>query len=450
MKKFTLPLLLLIHVLCLSNDSSLPQLGMDGTVSINDVSKLEGAPGLNLYIFTVTFDGNGSNASPFSVDYSTIDDSATAPSDYAAAAATLNFSGTDGQSLNILIFASGDFNLEPDEQFFVQLSNIQTTNGEDITFADAQGIGTLTNDDGAELTVTSIGNSQEVDGLEGNFRLSVSSVLASPITVNFTMGGDAIEGTDYTTIGTSVIFPANTFNLEIPVTIISDDLVETDELVIMTLTGTSNPQVVVGSASEATVMIIDDDDRPFVNVDQIFGVDEDALNNTLIGTVLATDFDLGTTFSDWMIVSGNTDTDSDTNLPFAIDPNSGELTVNDTDDITGGAQFILGITVTDGTNTSIPETVIVDVNTTLSVEDGEELTEIAIYPNPSSGLFYVKGLEEDALIQISNITGSIITSELYPLGRQDAMVDLSNMSPGIYFLTISTAKATMSKRIIKN
>ncbi|HTU10511.1 MAG TPA: Calx-beta domain-containing protein [Allosphingosinicella sp.] len=114
----------------------------DGTpiqVSINDVSIAEGASGTSILTFTVTRSG-GTGA--FSVDFGTVDGSATQPSDYLATSGTLNFgAGVNTQTVSVTI--NGDLTPESTENFFVNLSN--ATN--DAVIADAQGIGTIVNDE---------------------------------------------------------------------------------------------------------------------------------------------------------------------------------------------------------------------------------------------------------------------------------------------------------------
>src|SRR5205814_4696084 len=77
-----------------------------------------------------------------SVDYATVDGTATAPSDYTAIpTTTLNFLSAD-TTKQVTVFVNGDTSVEPDEAFTVHLSNAVGA-----TIADADGTGTITNDD---------------------------------------------------------------------------------------------------------------------------------------------------------------------------------------------------------------------------------------------------------------------------------------------------------------
>src|SRR5690606_37058422 len=114
----------------------------------NDVSLTEGDAGMTNAIFTVTLADATAAALgvratvPVTVDYATADGTATAPGDYTATNGTLTFAPGE-TTKTIAVPVVGDTAIEPNETFFVNLSN--PTNA---TIADGQGIGTITNDDG--------------------------------------------------------------------------------------------------------------------------------------------------------------------------------------------------------------------------------------------------------------------------------------------------------------
>ncbi|MEZ5844293.1 MAG: Calx-beta domain-containing protein [Hyphomicrobiaceae bacterium] len=123
--------------------------GGPGSLTISDVTVTEGDSGTKVAAFTVTRSG-GSGI--FSVNYATANGTATAGSDYVAASGTLNFS-TNQTTATINVTINGDTTSEGNETFFVNLSN--ATAG--ATISDSQGLGTITNDDGAalpDLTIT--------------------------------------------------------------------------------------------------------------------------------------------------------------------------------------------------------------------------------------------------------------------------------------------------------
>ncbi|HEX8126552.1 MAG TPA: Calx-beta domain-containing protein [Allosphingosinicella sp.] len=109
------------------------------TVSIGDVTITEGQSGTTVATFTVTRTG-GTGA--FTIDYSTVDQTAVAPGDYVAASGTLNFAEND-MSETFTVTINGDTLTEDSETFRVQLSN--PTN--DALIADGVGVGTIATDD---------------------------------------------------------------------------------------------------------------------------------------------------------------------------------------------------------------------------------------------------------------------------------------------------------------
>lgn len=110
---------------------------------------------------------------------------------------------------------------------------------------------------------------------------------------------------------------------------------------------TSSPEVV-------TVNIIDSNpNAPVIDPGQSLVVAESAANGTVVGTVTATDSDAGTVLGDWAITGGNSDG------IFAIDVSSGQLTIADNTnlDFETRAVYNLQLRVSDGRNTSVPETI---------------------------------------------------------------------------------------------
>jgi len=132
------------RALSASEIQSIFNAGSDGkcrvpSLSINDVVVTEGNTGTTNATFTISVVRPNSTA--ITVDYASADGSATAPSDYASASGTLTVPANTA-SATITIAVNGDTPLEPDETFFVNLSNPANA-----VINDAQGIGTIVNDD---------------------------------------------------------------------------------------------------------------------------------------------------------------------------------------------------------------------------------------------------------------------------------------------------------------
>ncbi|MEP2775426.1 MAG: Calx-beta domain-containing protein [Luteolibacter sp.] len=110
------------------------------TLSIADASVAEGNSGTKNLTFTVNL-SKADRKNTVSVAYSTANGSATAGSDYTASSGTVTIAaGKTSATLNVPII--GDTVVEPDETFFVNLSNPVNA-----AIADGQAVGTIMNDD---------------------------------------------------------------------------------------------------------------------------------------------------------------------------------------------------------------------------------------------------------------------------------------------------------------
>jgi uncharacterized repeat protein (TIGR01451 family) len=103
---------------------------------------------------------------------------------------------------------------------------------------------------------------------------------------------------------------------------------------------------------------------PSINALAPINIDENPIQNSTLVTATATDDDATAVLQDWTIVAGNISLDGDNDLAFFIDPNTGEISFNDAEDIdrelTNG--FVLSLTVSDGTFTSNIEDVTITLN----------------------------------------------------------------------------------------
>ena len=134
----------------ITNDDSQP------TISINDVSANEGDSGTTNAEFTVSL--SNASSQTITVNYATADNTATAGNDYSSAAGTLTF--TPGQmSQAVSIGINGDV-LNEDSVAF----NVNLTAPNNATINDAQGVGTIVDDDAPTLATEE--NSQRAIALD--------------------------------------------------------------------------------------------------------------------------------------------------------------------------------------------------------------------------------------------------------------------------------------------
>ena len=111
------------------------------TISIDDVGEDEGDAGTVPFVFTVTLSAVSEQV--ITVDYDTVDGTATSAADYVDTGGTLTFgAGTTSQTLTVEV--NGDLDCENNEIFTVELT---TPTGDGVTIADGSGTGTINDDE---------------------------------------------------------------------------------------------------------------------------------------------------------------------------------------------------------------------------------------------------------------------------------------------------------------
>jgi|CXWL01.1.fsa_nt_gi DNA-directed RNA polymerase subunit H (RpoH/RPB5) len=196
-------------------------------VDINDATLVEGNSGTSNFIFTVTRANYIYGAA--SVDYTIVDGTATTPSDYTASSGTLNFpsGGSTTQTASISISVAGDTIPEPNETFFVLLSNCVNCKASDF-----QGKGTITNDDGLQTIRIDDATLVEENSGVRNYQFTVSrDNNADPLSVNYSTADDsAIASSDYTaSSGTLNLAAGGQITQTITVPMLGDNTVESIE-----------------------------------------------------------------------------------------------------------------------------------------------------------------------------------------------------------------------------
>ena len=222
------------------------------SLSINDVTIVEGDSGQTLAQFTVTL--NNAVSSPVNLNYSTLNGTAVSETtvnygdeDYDvpdAFSGNLNFIGSAGEQQTINIYVNGDNVVELDESLTVELGGLVAI--PNVTILDASGILNIINDDSATISIEA---SSSV--LEGG----VGATNTGDLIVTLSNPVDAAVGYDFTTVdGTAIgaVVPvvgvddyevsassgsgnvftgakADSLTQTVSVNITGDDLVELDE-----------------------------------------------------------------------------------------------------------------------------------------------------------------------------------------------------------------------------
>ena len=98
-------------------------------------------------MFEVAISSEPPLGSQVRLDYSTVDITATAGSDYQAVSGSLTFNADTENLQRITVPVIGDTVFEPNESFFVKLTNLTVTGGANIILVKSDGIGVIFNDD---------------------------------------------------------------------------------------------------------------------------------------------------------------------------------------------------------------------------------------------------------------------------------------------------------------
>lgn len=156
------------------------------TIAVNDVSNSEGNAGTTNFTFTVTL--SSAPTAPVSVDWSTVNGTATAGSDYVAGSGTLTWPIGDASSRTVTVQVLGDASVEGNENFTVSLNNPIGA-----VIVDSQGVGTINNDDAAPEVPPIMGN---VPDQTGTVATAFNLALAPHVTLT---NGDPVSS--YAVIG---------------------------------------------------------------------------------------------------------------------------------------------------------------------------------------------------------------------------------------------------------
>lgn len=275
-------------------------------VSIQDAQQMEGnGPGTTTLQFEVHL--STASSETITVDWATEPGTASA-ADYQAGAGTVVFEpGQTVRTISVQII--GDTVVEPDETFFVRLSNphvqgedspsnasqvahavVTEPNGptnilnDNIELPISEGppeappvqvvigvglaTGTILNDDTAVLPSLSVNDVVVQEGDSGTtlatFTLSLSAASALAVSVDYaTANGTAVAPGDYAGGSGSVTFAPGQTSAQVSVQIKGDTLNETDEAFQLLLTGAVNASL---GKAQGTATIVNDDALPVLTV----------------------------------------------------------------------------------------------------------------------------------------------------------------------------------------
>ena len=237
------------------------------TLSINDVSLNEGNSGTTTFTFTVSLSAPAPTGG-VTFDIATADNTATvADNDYVAKSLVAQTIPAGDQTHDFTVTVNGDTTVEPNETFFVNVTNVSGAN-----VGDGQLIGTIKNDDSPVLSINDVSASEGNSGTT-NFTFTVTSSLPAPAAgITFDIATQDNTATaasgDYVAKSlTSQTITAGNPTYTFDVTVNGDTLVETNETFFVNVTNASGATIGDGQG-QGTVQ---NDDGAVLVISQLYG-----------------------------------------------------------------------------------------------------------------------------------------------------------------------------------
>lgn len=361
------------NVLRAAADGSLwaPQLQLEPAT----VSNLEGAAGSSTVV-TFTIRRSGELTSPAALDWAVVGHGSNPAdgSDFAggvlpSGSAVLE-AGASSQTISITI--RGDNVAEQDEQYRILLSNPV---GASFSPGADQAIGTIRNDDLPLIQLALSPASVSEDGTANLvYSFSRTGPSTSSLSVNYSVSGSAIPGTDYTGIATTptiktLTFAAGSSTATVSVDPKADTTIEADETVVLSLISGSGYNI---GSSAALVGTIRNDDLPQINLAlSPASVTEDGTANLVYSFSrtgpstheLMVNYSVGGTAAAGSDYSGLSTTSASQSIRFAAGSSVARLTLDPTADRTVEPHETVALTLvagdgyTVGTTTAITGTI---------------------------------------------------------------------------------------------
>jgi|GEM_PF-2484317 len=226
------------------------------SLSINNISQIEGTGADTAFNFTVSLSAASSRA--VTVNYSVQAGTATAGTDFTATSGLLTFAPDETeQTLRVLVKA--DALMEADETFTVILSNPVGA-----SLVQAQATGTIQNDDQGSLSISPVSLNEGNNGsTEAVLTVSLSSAASQTVSVTYTTAdATAQAGSDYTAQTGTVTFPVGSTSQQIRIPVTGDTTVEADEIFNVTLSKPVNATLTTATAA----VTVKNDDQAILSI----------------------------------------------------------------------------------------------------------------------------------------------------------------------------------------
>jgi predicted extracellular nuclease len=220
-------------------------------ISVTDASSAEGTNGNKNLVFTVQL----SQTTTVPVNFTIHTSGATAFENNDFTAKSVSDSIPAGQtSYQFAVALETDSEVEPNENFTVNLMNVSGA-----SVLDAQGLGTIVNDDSAEVSIAPVSVTEGNSGIvTATFQISLSMPMPTPVSFDIaTGGGTASAGSDYVARSINgMVLDAGRTKLNFDVRVNGDNSAEGNETFNVTL---SNITGASPNSTQATGTILNDD-----------------------------------------------------------------------------------------------------------------------------------------------------------------------------------------------
>lgn len=206
---------------------------------------------------SVTVVLSDTSAIPVSVNYYTVDGTASNSSDYVLTQGSLTWGANETGSKTFSVPITDDGVGESDETFDVMLSNAV-----DCVIATSNATVVILDNDGTSKIRFSTPESAGKENITSpQLQLTLSPTNSVDVTVSYAViGGTASNGVDYTLVSGVATVTAGQASAYISVTVSNDTLTEPDETIIVALSVPSN--AVLGIYTNHTYTIQNDDQNP--------------------------------------------------------------------------------------------------------------------------------------------------------------------------------------------
>jgi hypothetical protein len=399
------------------------------TVSVAATDGVAAEPGTDTGTFTFT--RSGDTTSELAVTF-TVGGTALA-GDYAAIGTTVTFAAGASET-NITITPVDDTTFETNETVTLTLTLLPAYR------VGTSGSGTVVIEDNeVGVSIVAEGVSSEDGSASGSFLITRTGNTASDLTVNFGVAGTATRSVDYTSFSNSVVIPAGTSAVSIPVSAINDAIAEGSETVVTTIT--AGIGYTVRPPSSATLLILDDE--PVVTISAIDNTAHEAGGDGLF--TIARSGNIADPLTVNFTIGGSASNGVDyVTLPSQIVLEGGQtssnLTVIAIDDLDVEGAEVVSIALDTNSTYSLgsPSSAVVtivddEVNLPPTVEILSPTSDIVFLPSTNAALVLEAQISDDGRPNPPGMTTSLWSRVSGPVGSTVTIVDAASTNSHVRF-----------------